>query len=238
MFEGVALALEPACLLATFLGTALGIVFGVLPGLTATMGIALLIPLTSGFTPVVAISAMLGVYVGGVYSGSITATLISTPGTAIAAATLLEGPKLVRKGLANKALSMTTVASFIGGIFSCIVLILIAPQLAKAALAFGPAEFFALAFFGLSVVAGISSGDLLKGLIATVIGILLATIGQDPISSSIRSTFGSLHLLGGIAVVPALIGLFAISQVLESFEEYLSDKKQAQVGQISGTLSP
>ena len=236
MFEGVMLAIAPACLLATFTGTALGIIFGVLPGLTATMGIALLIPLTAGFDPVIAISAMLGVYVGGVYSGAITAILISTPGTAIAAATLLEGPKLVRNGLAGKALSMTTIASFVGGIFSCIVLILVAPQLAKAALSFGPPEFFALAFFGLSVVAGISSGDLLKGLLATLFGILLATIGQDPVSGTIRSTFGVPDLLGGIAVVPALIGLFAISQAMERFEEHLNNKDQIRIGSISGSF--
>lgn len=236
MFEGIALALDPVCLLATFLGTALGIIFGVLPGLTATMGIALLIPLTSSFDPVIAISSMLGVYVGGVYSGAITAILISTPGTAVAAATLLEGPKLVEKGLAGKALSMTTVASFVGGIFSCIVLILVAPQLAKAALSFGPAEFFALAFFGLSVVSGISSGDLLKGLVATTLGILLATIGQDPVSGSIRSTFGIPDLLGGIAVVPALIGLFAISQVLERFGEHLRGIKAIQASGVGGSF--
>lgn len=234
MFEGI--AFTPMCMLATFCGTALGIIFGVLPGLTATMGIALLIPLTFNFEPVVAISAMLGVYVGGVYSGAITAILISTPGTAVAAATLLEGPKLTRKGLAGKALSMTTIASFIGGIFSCIVLILIAPQLATAALSFGPPEFFALAFFGLAVVAGISSGSLLKGLLATLLGMFLATIGQDPISGTIRSTFGVLGLLSGIAVVPALIGLFAIPTVLERFEEYLHGKTRVDVSDVSGSF--
>ena len=202
----------------------MGILFGCLPGLTASMGVALLIPLTFALPPLVSISAMLGVYVGGVYGGSLTAILISTPGTAIAAATLLEGPGLAKKGKAGKALSMTTIASTIGGLFSCIVLIVVAPQLAKFALKFGPTQYFALAFLGLSIVAGVSSGSIIKGLLAAVIGMLLSTIGQDPITGTIRSTFGFYQLLGGISVVPALIGLFAIPQALDQLEDIVQGK--------------
>ncbi|MFJ7936703.1 tripartite tricarboxylate transporter permease [Sporosarcina sp. NPDC096371] len=215
---GILFALAPVALLANLAGVALGIVFGALPGLTATMGLALLIPLTFGIPPVVAFSALLGVYVGAVYAGSITAILVGTPGTAAAAAALLEGPALTRKGEAKKALTMTTVASVIGGIFSCIVLIFISPQLAKVALTFGPPEYFALAIFGLSIVAGVSGKSLLKGVIAGLIGLFIATIGMDPINGTNRFTFGNVNLLNGIDVVPALVGLFAISEVLTRIE--------------------
>lgn len=218
VLEGLAFALAPLAILANLLGVAIGIIFGALPGLTATMGLALIVPLTFGIPPVVAFSALLGVYVGAVYAGSITATLIGTPGTAAAAATLMEGPALARKGESKKALTMTTVASFIGGIFSCVVLILVAPQLAKVALSFGPPEYFALALFGVSIVAGISGDSLLKGVIAGLIGLFVATIGMDPITGTNRYTFGIPELLNGIDVVPALVGLFAISEVLTRLE--------------------
>lgn len=218
IISGLLSAVAPTALLATFLGVALGIVFGALPGLTATMGLALVIPLTFGIPPIVAFSALLGVYVGAVYAGSITAILVGTPGTAAAAAALMEGPALTKKGEAKKALTMTTVASVIGGLFSCIVLILVSPQLAKVALSFGPPEYFALALFGLSIVAGVSGKSLLKGVIAGLIGLFIATIGMDPIVGTNRFTFGNPDLLNGINVVPALVGLFAISEVLTRVE--------------------
>lgn len=218
MIEGILFALAPMAILANLLGVALGIVFGALPGLTATMGLALIVPLTFGIPPVVAFSALLGVYVGAVYAGSITATLIGTPGTAAAAATLMEGPALAKKGKSKKALTMTTVASAIGGLFSCIVLIFVSPQLAKVALSFGPPEYFALALFGLSIVAGVSGDSLLKGIIAGLMGLFIATIGMDPITGTNRYTFDIPDLLNGVDVVPALVGLFAISEILTRLE--------------------
>lgn len=222
--EGLELALDPTALLAGAIGVLLGMFFGALPGLTSTMGVALLIPLTFTLDPIVALSAILGLYVSGVYAGSLTATLIGTPGTAAAAATLLEGPHMRDKGETRKALSMTTIASFIGGLFSCIVLILVAPQLAKIALSFGPPEYFALGFFGLSIVAGISSDQLLKGIIAALIGLWISTIGLDPNTGIPRMTFESNNLLNGIELVPALVGLFAISEVLLRLEKIMNSK--------------
>lgn len=212
-------ALQPLPLIASFAGVMLGIVFGILPGLTATMGIAILVPLTFGVAPNIAFSALLGVYVGSIYAGSITAILISTPGTPAAAATLLEGPAMAKKGQAGKALSITTWSSFFGGIFSCVALVFIAPQLAKFALSFGPPEYFAVAFFGLTVVAMLSSESLLKGLIAALLGMWLATIGIDPVVGSIRNTLDIGQLLGGVSMTAALVGLFAIPQVVEKMEE-------------------
>lgn len=219
IIEGMLFALVPFAILANLLGVILGIIFGALPGLTATMGLALIVPLTFGIPPVVAFSALLGVYVGAVYAGSITATLIGTPGTAAAAATLMEGPALTKKGESKKALTMTTVASFIGGIFSCVALILISPQLAKVALSFGPPEYFALALFGITIVAGVSGDSLLKGVIAGLMGLFIATIGMDPITGTTRFTFDIPELLNGVDVIPALVGLFAISEILTRLEK-------------------
>lgn len=215
LIYGLQFALNPSALVANCIGVVLGIGFGVLPGLTSVMGVALLIPMTFGMDPVVAFSALLGMYVGSIYAGSITAILISTPGTPAAAATLLEGPQLREKGKAGKALDITTVASFVGGIFSCVVLIFIAPQLARVALAFGPPEYFSLAIFGMAIVIGLSSGQMLKGFISALIGLFLLTVGIDPITGSVRNTFGCSVLLSGISFVPALVGLFAISQVMD-----------------------
>lgn len=222
MLSTFMLSLEAAfslsALLANFVGVALGLVFGILPGLTAVMGIALLIPLTFGFPPVVAFSALLGMYVGAIYAGSITAILVGTPGTAAAAATMLEGPQLTARGESLKALDMTTVASFIGGIFSCMVLACVAPQLASFALDFSAPEYFSLGVFGLTIVASLSEGALLKGAISALIGLLIAMIGLDPITGDLRMTFGSISLMGGVALVPALVGLYALSQVLITLE--------------------
>ncbi|WP_156302675.1 tripartite tricarboxylate transporter permease [Salinicoccus sp. YB14-2] len=219
IIDGILSAFAPLAILATALGVMMGIIFGVLPGLTATMGVALLIPLTFDMPPVIAFSALLGVYIGAVYAGSITATLIGTPGTAAAAAALLEGPALTKKGQAKKALTMTTIASSFGGLFSCLALILIAPTLANIALQFGPPEYFALAFFGLSIVASVSGQSLIRGVIAGLIGLFIATIGLDPVNGINRFTFNNPNLLNGVEIVPALIGLFAISEVLKRLEE-------------------
>lgn len=211
-----ALALE--ALIANFIGVALGIVFGALPGLTAVMGVALLIPLTFGFPPVTAFSALLGMYCGAIYAGSITAILVGTPGTAAAAATMLEGPKMTEKGESLKALEMTTWASFIGGIFSCLVLATVAPQLASFALDFSAPEYFALGLFGLTIVASLSEGALLKGCLSACLGLLIAMIGMDPLTGDIRMTFNQINLMSGVSLVPALVGLYALSQVLITLE--------------------
>lgn len=211
-------ALDPTALLANFVGVALGLIFGILPGLTAVMGIALLIPLTFGFPPVVAFSALLGMYVGAIYAGSITAILVGTPGTAAAAATMLEGPQFTARGESIKALDMTTVASFVGGIFSCIVLTSVAPALASFALDFSAPEYFSLGIFGLTIVASLSEGALLKGAISALIGLLIAMIGLDPITGDLRMTFGSMNLMSEVALIPALVGLYALSQVLITLE--------------------
>ena len=229
MFDMFISAFSSACsmeaLVANFIGVALGIVFGALPGLTAVMGVALLIPLTFGFPAVIAFSALLGMYCGAIYAGSITAILVGTPGTAAAAATMLEGPALTARGESLKALEMTTIASFIGGIFSCIVLATVAPQLAHFALDFSAPEYFSLGIFGLTIVATLSEGALLKGCIAALLGMLISMIGMDPLSGNLRMTFDSPDLINGVSLVPALVGLYALSQVLVTIEDVFMGRK-------------
>ncbi len=219
ILDGVMSALSMSSLLANLMGVVLGIIFGALPGLTAAMGVALLIPLTFGMAPVEAFSALLGMYAGAIYGGCITAILVGTPGTVSAAATMLEGPALTARGESRRALDMATVASFIGGTFSALALISVAPLLARAAMSFGAVEYFAVAVFGLTVVASLASGNVVKGLISAMLGLFLATIGIDPVTGDMRNTFDNPTLFSGLALVPVLVGLFAVSQVLVTVED-------------------
>ena len=195
-------------------GLAIGIIVGAIPGLTSDLGLILCIPLTYGMDPTMAILMLLAIYCGGTYGGSITAILINTPGTSANAATLFDGYPMTQRGQAFKALQMALYASTIGGLISAFALLFLAPQIAKITLLFGPAEYFALAVFGLSVIAGVSNNSIFKGLIGACIGLFMATIGMDNISGTARFTFGSNRLMSGIDLIIALIGLFAISEIM------------------------
>jgi putative tricarboxylic transport membrane protein len=197
------------------IGVAIGIIFGALPGLTGSIAIVLFLPFTFYLDPIVSLSWLLGIYCGGTYGGSITAILIKTPGTAASAATAEDGYALAQQGKPGKALSMALIASVIGGIFSTLMLIFIAPPLSKMALKFGPAEYFSLAMFGLSIIAGVSGKSLFKGLLMGSLGMLISMVGMDPISGVSRLTFDSLYLVGGISLIPVLIGLFALPEILD-----------------------
>ena len=221
VFAGIEAALSFGSLIANVTGVSLGILFGAMPGLTAAMGVALLIPLSFGMPPVEAFSMLLGMYAGAIYGGSITAILVGTPGTVSAAATMLEGPSLTARGESRRALDMATWASFIGGTVSALALVSVAPLLARAAMSFGAAEYFAVAVFGLTVVASLSSGQLVKGLIAAAAGLFLATIGLDPVTGDMRNTFDNPNLFNGLSLVPVLVGLFAMSQVLVTIEDVI-----------------
>ncbi|ADK82525.1 MULTISPECIES: tripartite tricarboxylate transporter permease [Sediminispirochaeta] len=201
-------------LLAIPVGLVIGIIVGAIPGLTSDLGIILCIPLTYGMEPSVAIIILLAIYVGGTYGGSITAILINTPGTSANAATLFDGYPMTQRGEGYKALSMALHASVIGGLVSAFVLLFAAPQIAKITLLFGPAEYLALSVFGLSVIAGVSNKNIFKGLMGACIGIFVSTIGMDNISGAVRFTFGNINIRRGIDLIIALIGLFAISEIL------------------------
>ncbi len=214
LLQGFNILLDWHTLIMIALGLLLGIIVGAIPGLTSDLGIILCIPLTYGMEPSTAILTLLAIYCGGTYGGSITAILINTPGTSANAATLLDGHPMAKRGLAYKALMMALFASTIGGLISALALLFLAPPIAQITLLFGPAEYFALSVFGLSVIAGVSNKSIFKGLMGACIGIFVSTIGMDKISGVARFTFGNLKLLAGIDLIIALIGLFAISEIL------------------------
>ncbi|MBG2913925.1 tripartite tricarboxylate transporter permease [Proteus cibarius] len=218
------------------LGVFAGIIIGALPGLTVNMGIALLLPLTYSFQGMTGILLLLGMYCGAVYGGSITAILISTPGTPASAATVLDGYPMAKKGEAGRALGLSTMGSMFGGIFSTIALIVIAPQLAKVATGFSAAEYFALAVFGISIITSVSSQSIVKGLMGGAIGLAIATIGLDPMTSGPRFTFDTVYLMGGVSFIPILVGLFAFSQGLISFEEEYRERKQKKSEKINARI--
>lgn len=210
---------SPETFLILIAGVLGGIIIGALPGLTSTMGVALLLPITYGMEATVGIVMLLGIYCGSVYGGSISAILLSTPGTPASAATVLDGHPMALRGEGGRALTISTIASTFGGVISGLLLIFISPIIAQFALKFGATEFFALAVFGLSIIVGISNKSIAKGLSAGFLGLLLATVGIDDITGSVRFTFGVSELNTGFQLIPAMIGLFAISQVFLRLEE-------------------
>lgn len=201
-------------LLFIILGTFLGIIIGALPGLSSTMGVALLIPITFKMDPATGLCMLGAIYCGSVYGGSITAILIRTPGTTASIATTWDGYPLTQKGLGGKAIGISTVSSFAGGIFSALCLLLIAPPLAEFSLSFGPPERFFLAIFGLSIIVNLTSESMVKGLIVAFFGLVIASTGMDQMTGNFRFTFDTVSLFGGIPLLPALIGLYSVSQAL------------------------
>jgi putative tricarboxylic transport membrane protein len=227
--EGLVNVMDWQVILFLIVGSVVGIVIGSLPGLTATMGVALILPVSFGMEPVSGILLLIGVYFGSVYGGSLTAILINTPGTPASAATALDGYAMAKKGLAHKALTISTLSSTIGGILSVIVLILIAPQLASFALKFSAPESFALAVFGLSIISSIAGKSLIKGLMAGVLGLLVSSIGLDPMGGFPRFTFDNMNLTNGVNLIPVMIGLFAASEAFKSMENIFSSSKKTIV---------
>lgn len=215
--QGLTIAIDPINLLLMLFGTLLGLVFAAIPGLTFSTALILLIPLTFGLDPVPAISVLLGVFSAGMSGGAISAILLGIPGTPSAAATVIDGYELNKKGQAGKALGMAVFSSVVGGLFSLVVLIFVAPYIASVAIKFGPAEIFALVIFGLSTIISLSEASLVKGLLAGLFGLLLTTIGLDPVMGLQRYTFGSAGLMIGIGVMPVMIGMFALPEIMETF---------------------
>lgn len=200
------------------LGMTLGIFVGSMPGLSATMAIAILLPLTYGMDPATGIAMLAALYMGGMYGGSILAILIRTPGTPAAAATVLDGYALTEKGQPGKALGISLVSSLVGGLIGAIVLLTIAPVLGELALKIGAIELFAIAVLGITIISSLSAGSVVKGLLSGTLGLLISLIGMDAITGTPRFTFGSIYLFDGISFVVALIGLFSIPQALKLIE--------------------
>lgn len=198
------------------LGLLAGVVFGCIPGLTVMLCLVLFLPFTYNLEAIDSFMFLLGIYCAGSYGGSISAILINTPGTPHAAATMLDGNPMAKKGLAKKALNIALEASTFGGIFSALVLLFLAPQVAKVALKFGASEIFILCVFGLSIIAGVSGDSLAKGLISGCIGLFLSTVGMDIMSGTFRFTLNNYNLYAGFDLVIVLIGLFALSETISN----------------------
>ena len=209
-------------------GVVLGIAVGSIPGLTATMAVAVLTSFTFGMESGSAIAMLLGIFVGGVYGGSISAILMKIPGTSSAVMTALDGYPMSCRGEGGKAIGISTVSSFFGGIVSCIFLILGCSAIARIAAKFTYPEYFVIAVFGLCVIANASADSLLKGLLGAIIGVFITTIGMDNLTGIPRFTFGSQNLMSGIGMVPALIGLFGVSEIMNQLFTIDSEKKQQQ----------
>lgn len=227
MGAGFINAFSPLNLLAMIASTALGITIGCLPGLSAAMGVALLLPVTFGMDPATGLIVLGGIYCGAIFGGSISAILIHTPGTPASAATAIEGYKLTLKGQAAKALTVACFASFCGGLLSCISLYFFSPLLAELTMQFKSPEYFWLSIFGLTIIAGVSSRSILKGLMSGILGLLISTIGMDPMEGVERYMFGVSTLYNGVNVTCALIGLFSMSQVLILAEKKIVERAKA-----------
>jgi putative tricarboxylic transport membrane protein len=214
LLDALVMAASFENLFAIIIGIATGVILGSIPGLSGTMAIALIVPLTFLWSPLFSIALLMGLWKGSVYGGSISAILLNTPGTPEAAATALDGYPLTQQGKSGKALKMALVASVIGAIISDVLLFGAAPPLSKLALQFGPPALAMLIVFALILVAGTGSRSHVKGLISTALGILLATVGLDPMTAQRRFTFDVLELDSGIGLLAMLIGLLVMSEIL------------------------
>ena len=215
------------------LGVLGGLIAGSIPGFTITMAVVLALPFTFGMSPIEGLSTMLGVYVGGLTGGMFASILIGIPGTPSAIATTFDGFPMARSGRPGLALGLGLWASFFGGIISAAVLVVLAPTLAAIGLEFGPWDYFMLVCFALTIAASLSEGTMLKGLIAGVFGLLVATVGEDHINGAARFTFGFESLGGGFSFLPVLIGLFAFSQLLTDMSDSEASRKPMMAGHQS-----
>lgn len=208
-------ALTPFHLLLTLVGVAAGTMIGALPGLTATMAVAVLVPFTFGMDPASALISLGAIYTGAIYGGAYAAILLNTPGTPSAIATTFDGYPLAKRGEGDLAITLACLASVCGGLVGAAFLLVLAPPLAEVALAFGPVEYFWLAIFGLTLIASLSEGNLLKGLVGGSFGLMLSMIGVAEVGGDVRYTMGTQLLLGGVDVIAALIGLYCIPVLID-----------------------
>jgi putative tricarboxylic transport membrane protein len=215
---GLETALTPVNLLFAFIGVALGTAVGVLPGIGPTATMAMLLPITFGFEPVTSLIMLAGIYYGAQYGGSTTAILINLPGESSAAVTALDGHEMAKRGRAGPALATAALGSFFAGTVGTLALALFAAPISRAALAFGPAEYFSLVVLGLIASITLASGSTLKALAMIVLGLLLGTVGQDIGTGTPRFTFGQRELFGGLNFVSLAVGMFGIAEILRNLE--------------------
>ncbi len=231
---GFSIALAPTNLLFAFFGVFLGTIIGALPGIGPSAGVAVLLPVTFGMPPVTAMIMLAGIYYGAMYGGTITSVLINTPGESSSVMTTLDGFQMALKGRAGAALGMAAIGSFIAGTLSVVLLMVAAPPLADLAVNFGPPEYFALMVLGLTTLASLTSGSVVKGMLVAVVGLLLGTVGIDLMLGAPRYTFENVNLLDGIDFLPVAVGLFAIGELL--FNLYRPVRAEPIKAKLSGLL--
>ena len=236
LLQAISVALTPTAVAATAAGSVVGLVFGSIPGLTFSMALALMMPFTFGMEPVPAIALLFGVYSGGMTGGAVSAVLLGIPGTPSAAATVFDGYPMALKGQASVALGASVIASAFGGLFSLVVMMLLLEQVAAVAIRFGPAEIFALVLFGLSTICGLAEKSLLRGLVAGVLGLMVMTIGLDELDGVGRLTFGTAQLQQGVNMLVAMIGLFAVPQLITTFIKYGGSEQVAITEDVRAVL--
>ena len=236
--EAILAILNPSVLLFMLIGVVVGALIGALPGLSVVMAISILTPITFGLEPAQGLAMLMGVYNSGVWAGGISAILVNTPGTPASIMTTLDGYAMTKRGDAGLALGINVIYSALGGLISSVILMFAAFPIAKFALKFGPAEYFALALFGLSMIIGISEKSILKGIMMGCLGFLMATVGLDSMYAYPRYTFGMIDLLQGISYVPVMIGLFGFGEVLSQVYENRKserDTEKKKIGRIIPT---
>lgn len=216
VLAGISQASHFAALLATCVGALMGLIVGMIPGMTISTGIIVALPLTFVLSADISVALLLGLYVGGMTGGSFSAVLLNIPGTPSASATAMDGYPMAARGEAGRTLGIAILASFVGGSFSFLCLFFIAPLLAEVALEFRTQDMFSLLLFGLTIICSFAANSLIKGLISCVIGLTIVTIGQDPVMGTARFTFGEANLMAGVHFLPAMIGLFAVPQLINN----------------------
>ncbi|CEI81895.1 membrane protein [Oceanobacillus oncorhynchi subsp. incaldanensis] len=219
LMDGIVMFMNWFNFLLIILGLLLGVILGAIPGLTGSLGIALMLPVTFTMEPLSGLVFLIAIYTGGLFGGAITAVLINTPGSPAAVATTLDGYPMTKQGQPGKALGLAVGSSAIGGMIGGFVLLLIIQPLASFALKFGPTEMFLVAVFGLTIISSIQEGGFVKSIFGGLFGVLLGTIGMTD-TGAVRGTFDNVYLLDGIPMIPALIGLFAVSELF-----FLADKQ-------------
>ena len=236
VIQAIVAATTPEVLAATTAGAITGLVVSAIPGLTFSLALILVMPFTFAMDPIPAIAMLFAVYSGGMTGGAMSAVLIGIPGTPSAAATVFDGYAMARRGEASVALGAAVIASAFGGLFGLVVMVVLLEQIAALAIRFGPAEIFALVLLGLSTICGLAGRSLLRGLVAGVLGLMIMTVGLDEIDGVGRLTFGTVQLQQGVHMLVAMIGLFAVPQVIDTFAGYGRGAPEIVTEDVRGLL--
>ena len=231
ILAGISVVANFESILALAGGVLIGVIAGAIPGMSATMAVALTLPFTFSLSPITGILLLLGVYKGGIFGGCIPAILIKTPGTPASSATVLDGHPMAEQGESGRAVGMALYASCTADLISNLALILFAVWLASFSLKFGPPEFFTLILFSLTIIAGVSGASLVRGIFSALLGLLFATVGLDLVYGTNRFTMNDPNLMGGLNFIAVLIGLFAIPEILNMI--WSPDKNSGQARKLS-----